>query len=255
VARPSHRVILRFVGGGIAPQTVSAGELAQVISSLENSIAEVMGLDPRERLVLSLVQITHQSDGLVFACPTKKAADAFYRIAKATKKGDISTLPVAAREAPRQVLQFIRRRNCAAEWRGRGRHPIAVMTPKTQLNEVPDTVLRGETTLYGYVVRVGGEDPVVRLRYSDREPAISCTVTETLARDVAKKLYSWVGLSGTAEWNRRDNSLVEFHATGLLPFDGSPAATALAELGDLIGEYWQDADPDAVSRIRGLADQ
>lgn len=102
-------------------------------------------------------------------------------------------------------------------------------------------VLRGETQIYGVLERVGGADPRFTLRVSEHE-AIHGGLSEELAIALAPRLYSWVGMTGIAEWNPLTGDVEAFKATGALSYSGTPFRKAMDLLRQSVAEYLEDDD-------------
>jgi hypothetical protein len=107
------------------------GDLAEVLRSIEDALAAIMGLPPEE-VVLGLVGVREASAGYACALPSREAERALDAWSGAIQNSDFSSLPAAAIEPSRKILAFVRRKNCKAEFRkGTSRTPLAQMTPDT----------------------------------------------------------------------------------------------------------------------------
>ena len=110
--------------------------------------------------------------------------------------------------------------------------------------------VRGETVLYGRVERVGGVEPKVRVRLSEHE-AVSCHLSEEMAKHLGKQLYSTVGLQGQATWDADDLSVIYFRVDEILPFKGGGVVEGIRELREAVDGAYDDV-PDAVGFVREL---
>ncbi len=156
-----NRFILRFSGvADLKPQILRAKELADILENIEAAVASaVIVRDPtikREQIAVALVGVTDQSVGLTFA-PNLQALTfpALEQITKAISTNQLGSLPGTVIRPLRAILQFVRTRGCTAELRftQAGHETTAIITPAMRIEAVKP--LRGETTLYGDVVRVG----------------------------------------------------------------------------------------------------
>lgn len=102
-------------------------------------------------------------------------------------------------------------------------------------------MIRGETQVYGVLERIGGADPRFTLRISANE-TLHGDLPQELAVELAPRLYSWVGLTGVAEWNPKTGDTESFRATGVLSYKGTPFRKAMDLLRQSVGEYWEDED-------------
>jgi hypothetical protein len=110
----------------------------------------------------------------------------------------------------------------------------------------------GQTVVYGYVLRIGGDPAKVLLRIPGRN-SLACDATLEMVKKLAPRLYTWVGLEGTAKWNPKDFYVEEFKIEGILDYEESAVYQAVEEISNLIGPYYRDViDPDSyISDLRG----
>ena len=167
-------------------------------------------------------------------------------------------MPAKAVDAIKDVRTVTRSYRTDLEfWEGNGRfQQLATVNTSTRI-EVDFPTLRGTTTLYGTVIRVGGEDPPrVKLRLLDGQ-VITCNITRRnnfeAARQLGARLYRSVGVRGQADWDVSDMSLQYFLVEDVVPYTESSLEQALTSLYDLAGSAFREIDDiDAfVSDIRG----
>jgi hypothetical protein len=242
----------------MAPKNVRVGELADLLSSLEQALSAIVGVPPEE-LILGLVDVRDQSAGYAVSLPSDAAADAVRAWGNAIRQADFTGIPRTALEPTRKILSFVRRHNCIGTVvEARKRTPLAQMTPDTVITAHAEDWLTGKTTLYGYALRVGGANPRVFLRMDGAANVTVDLASETLAREIGERLYSWVGLSGTARWHPHSRALMSFMAEELLPYDPDPARSLIETLGDLstvIGDDLADLDEDDLIAIRNFGSE
>lgn len=227
---------IRFSGEGMSPKTVRLGELAEVLRSIEDALAAIMGLPPEE-VVLGLVGVKAASAGYACALPSREAERALDAWSGAIQSSDFSTLPEAAIEPSRKILAFVRRKNCRAEFRkGNSRTPLAQMTPDTVIDLFKCEPLIGHTTIYGYCQRVGGTEPKLWMRLADRSAVTLDVPSEELARELGQQLYRWIGVTGRAKWHAETRKLIELQVDDLIHYDGpGNVLNGLMEVGELCG--------------------
>lgn len=108
---------------------------------------------------------------------------------------------------------------------------------KTQTDE---TLLSGETVLYGWVTKVEGDHVLLDLA-SD---VLACTFSESLRAELEALPYGReVGLRGTATWMYEGarTRLQAFTIEEILDYVGGPITETLTELADLLGGGFYDA--------------
>lgn len=243
-----NELTLRFTGvADIKPQAVRASELAEIITAFEAAITNtVIARDPalkREQLVVPLVALTDQSIGLVFApnLPDLTLAAAT-RIAEAIVHNNFTTLPIATLKPLRTLLWFVRAYRCIAELRvvRANQVQVAALTPETQIQAA--STLRGETVLYGEVVRVGGVEPKVEIRTLQGK-TLFCPTTTAIAVQLAGRLYQQVGVYGEAEWNVETLEIEEFSIQQVSPYGKIPLHQAFTQLRESANSVY-DAQED-----------
>ena len=237
---------IKLIGKDISPENMKVKELIEIAGSMEESILPIIKRDnpnvSMDDIIISLVNI---GDGCVKyrfkSSFSKVALSAFIALSYSIANNAYQNLPAASIEPIKKISNFAKKRNCEVEFRAPvdSEHPIAKITPSTEI-VVPELYyLRGETVIYGKVERVGGATPKVVIRISDKE-TISCDATEELAKKLGYRLYSWVGLSGTAKWNTEDYSIVEFQTEKITEYQETSLSSAMTELSSLIGKYFKD---------------
>ncbi len=100
-----------------------------------------------------------------------------------------------------------------------------------QETDKPPQLLRGETTLYGHLLCIGGTKPFFVLRL-DNGVNFPCECTIEFVKNLARsnKLYEVIGVSGTAQWQPETLELVKFRAEELLPYEDTSIVAAFDEL-------------------------
>lgn len=249
---------LRFSGGDLKPEKVPARELAELLVAAEEAVASLAKQrNPSlnaEDIVLGLVRIEDSSLGLVFSSPSPDVVrPAFREIASCVLHRQFAELPIRSRRCLRVLAEFGSRRQCRTQfWNGDEASPeqLAEMDVGFESALPEEKYVRGETVLYGRVERVGGVEPKVRVRLSEHE-AVSCHLSEEMAKHLGKQLYSTVGLQGQATWDADDLSVIYFRVDEILPFKGGGVVEGIRELREAVDGAYDDV-PDAVGFVREL---
>ena len=155
---------IRFAGGGVFPENIRAGEMAEILNAVEDTLSAVVEKEhpkiTKEELLVGLVGIRKGSVHLQFSSQLPEVAlPAFVKVAKSIKTKNFDDLPNNAIKSLQNFSTFVKRKNCDAEFITRNGKVkvLATFTPDIQIASFGS--LRGDTTLYGQVVRVGGRDP------------------------------------------------------------------------------------------------
>jgi len=249
---------IRFAGGDVHPDTVPAHELAELLIATEQALTSVVAQENPDvdtsELIVGLVNVKDESLGLEFATSRPALFErAFDRVTVAVSSRRFDELPSRAIVGIQTIASFNHRRRCQAQiWDARRQStaPVAVMDEDFASSIPERPKLRGETVLFGLVERVGGVEPKVRLRISDKE-SISCHISEELAKRVGNRLYDEVGLRGQATWDGADFELLYFHAEELLSYRAGSLTQAFRALTEAVGGAY-DSIGDVDEFVRHL---
>lgn len=247
---------IRLAGSGLVPGNVRSKDLAEVIDSVEDMIASLIEREypeiSKEDVIVGLVALKEGSVRLQFASQLPNLVrPAYARLAQSVQKEDYTGLPSSSLDSLKKITSFSRRKNCELEfWTHNGKSEmLATIKPNTLIQPIP--LIAGPTTIYGEVIRVGGKHPraVIQL---ESTVTVSCTLDISLAKQLAMRLYTWVGLYGTGKWNAKDFKLDDFNIERILDYEDAPITNAMSELSKLIGGYFDDIDPEQyVAELRG----
>lgn len=235
----------RLVGRTIAPGLLRSKELADIIEAIEDMVASVAVRDnpglQKESIVVGLTSIEPGSVRLRFASPDQvQVTDAFEAVARAVQGAQFETLPSSSVRALQRVSRFTRRHDCRAEfWTLGGNHPAAVVTPNTEVSE-PE-LIKGNTSLYGSVIRVGGREPRVMFETLSGK-TVYCDASEEVAKKLAHRLYGRVQLDGRATWDPDGWTLEEFEIQSASELHLEPRTRIMQELSDAVGEFYEDIE-------------
>jgi len=247
---------IRLVGENISPDNITASELAEVLVNLEKAIVEIAQSkgDKEVEASISLVSIENKCAKLGLYPHSTYAAEAFYDFTLAVKDGNYADLPRSSIDPIRNLVKFSQKKGCEIELRNQpdSEKPDAKITPATEI-VIPDLYVASNTVIYGIVERVGGATrPRVSIKVSG-EKLIHCDVSKDMAKELGKRLYSWVGLLGKARWDIEDHSIVSFEILDITEYEDTSASEAMSGLAELCGRYYEDITDveEYVSQIRG----
>lgn len=246
---------LRFVGGAISPRQIPAGELADILKSTETLVvATVLKEHPkltRDDLILGLTQIEDKSLGLMFLPSIPQIiVPEFRRITGIVNRKLFDLLPYEARDAVRKIATFTRKRQCVAEFR-LGDSEDILATVDADLVVPASPRLHMQTTIYGKVVNAGGKNPNVHIETLQGQVVI-CKGTQEQVKQLAGRLYTNVGIVGSARCDVETLEYDDVEIKEILPYDDSSITDAVRELGQLAASSFADVDADEYVRaLRG----
>jgi hypothetical protein len=111
---------------------------------------------------------------------------AYLSVASAVNDNDFTSLPTNSLAALNKIVTFTRRHNCVAELLSPDNDErIASITPET--NTKLSGLVESQTTLYGYILRVGGKTPRVMIEIVSGD-TLTCAVSLENAREMGEHL-------------------------------------------------------------------
>jgi hypothetical protein len=222
-----YTLAVRLTGAAISPERVSAHDAAVLIDAVETVIASVLPAHvPAGEVLVSLSGVEADGFTLLFSAPAAPGvvAGAFTQVVEAFQSGRLDGLPPRAVEALRAALRVTRKHGAGLELieSGSTRDRRRAALTDAALPDRDTACVRGTTTLYGAVIRVGGEDPPrARLRLINGA-VITCDLARrkgwALARDLGARLYQTVGVRGEALTRVSDRALIGFRIDRVLPY-------------------------------------
>lgn len=250
---------VRIAGEGFALEEIRIKEITKLLVAIEEIVAAIVERDHPALKVskggaLGLTSVQSGSLRAGFESPHEEAVQAWCEVTRSIETRDYSSLPLKATEELGSIEKFNQRHNTDAEFwlnNGSDRH-LATMSSDAGLPE--SHFIYGTTTLYGKLLRIGGDSrPTAALGLSS-EKTLNCRVSTTdLASKMAKRLYDVIGVRGTAKWNTTEYRPVEFTVEHLSEYRQASILEAMESLREVAGKYYEEIeDINAfVAELRG----
>ena len=248
-------ITLRLNGGDISPKMISLGSLICLIESFKKALCfdAPRNTKDQEKALWNISLVSIKKGSAMYGLDVaKKPYENFKKITEPLKSGNYNDLPIEAIE-PLQSLQKLCKdtgwdsivmSNGVAE---------AVITKDTKI--LKKGLLKDRTVVYGEVIRVGGVDPKVTIKVTDKS-TISCSADQDTVEELGRRLYKRVGLKGLAERHIADMSIETFAIEEVLPYKETPITEALASISPILFPYWQGLSNDEiVKKIRKMRDE
>lgn len=238
----------------LTPGKMSSRQIAKLIDAVEKLIAPIVTrefpeLDLEEEDVtvgLSAIQIG--SYGVQFESQFEEpVAKAFDLAMDAIKNLEFDILPMKSRTALRDIQKVSMTYHTPAKfgYRNGSFEELAQISSTTPL-EAPAPEVEGETTIYGTVTSIGGDNPPRAILLLANGDKLRCNITERgglrVAKELGKRLYSEVGVKGIARWNLSDMSMSFFRIDEVLDFEDRPITEALSNLYPTLGVELEKID-------------
>jgi len=232
---------LKFEGNNINPSAVKASEVAELIKSFEGAIEAVI----REKhpeisegfVLLSFDQIKHES--ITIKCLAHKAKEytvpALLTIATSFTTNNFNDLPYNSIQELKNITRFTRKHHCAGAFISQGAR-VANFDFETDVSYNNSHIVRGETTLYGQVLKSGGENARAQIKINN-DYTISFDVKKEIAIYLGTKLYQEIGLKGNARWDTTTYKIIDFRADNVIDIEPTNLKSAFGELSKIFGNH------------------
>src|SRR5258708_5989928 len=258
---------VKILGENATPDKISSKDIGELITNVEIMLAAIvirenhaLGLSENE-ITIGLADIKHDSYDLVFQSAfEKEVVSATEQITASINSGDYTRIPAKSIDAIKTVRKLARKFYTDIEfWQVNGQNTrLAIVNSNTPI-DVIIPMKSGKTTLYGTVVGVGGVDPPrarIRLLTGD---ILNCNITQRdelqIARQLGQRLYSEVGVYGSARWDLRDMSIDFFQIERVTSYSKKSISEALDSLNSIVGEQYRGIDDfdQFINEIRGTS--
>jgi hypothetical protein len=233
---------VRFSGNDINPSAVKPREIAELIIGFEKALlSDIKDRNPEidtNELLFGFKAVEDKSVGIQFAPKLVRdiVVTSFTFISTSFETGDFSQLSNNTINELKTFTKFSKKYQCSGEFNLNG-NTLSSFTPTTELKNNINPILEGEVKIFGKVVDSGGNNPNVHLKISDEKELIFPT-TETLAKELAHRLYEKVSLVGIAKWDAITYEIKSFKIKEIVDFAPGKTLSALNELRNLTGGYW-----------------
>ena len=249
---------IRLTGNEILPSNVRAGDIADILIAVESMIESVVARDnpglEKESVLVGLVNISAGSVRLQFSSQSPETVlPAYEEIADALSTDNYRGIPSSSINSLQKLSEYSRKQKCKIEFiaRNGNERKLTEITPETEIKRTP--LLKGETVLYGQIIRVGGRTPKAMLETIDGK-TIFCDVDRDIARKLGNKLYLSVALYGLAQWDSETLLIEKFSIKELRDYESRPITESISQLANLTRKYYADVtDVDEyIAAIRGV---
>ncbi|MFD3000113.1 hypothetical protein ACFS7Z_07060 [Pontibacter toksunensis] len=238
-----HSIELKFEGNGIKPSKVRASEVAELITSFEAALLAVVKDNNYEfedaEVLISFDAIQDKSLSIkCLAHSAKLVLPAFALVATSFTNAEFNNLPSASLEHLRKITKFSKKHKCSGFLIQDGAR-LAEFDQNTEVTHSDAGTLRGDTTVYGMVLKAGGDNPRVTLKIDDNY-TVSFDVKRDIAVKLAELLYKEVGLRGNARWDRKTYKVLDFRADAIVYLEQTDIQKTFQELGQLYSSTFKN---------------
>jgi hypothetical protein len=243
----TERLKIKFTGNNIEPAKVTANEFAKVVAAYENALLAVIRKNHPARNgidFISIVNVKNESLTIEAEPHTEDVKEAANEINIAIKNRKTHRLPYDAIESLITFQQFVNKHQCSVILNGIEGIETAEINMDSDIKFTEALFFKGETTVYGKIIRIGGSAPKVRIQ-TDNGKYLSIVTNKKSAKGLSPFLYSKIGVKGIGKWKKDNNELVEIKAKEFVVLKDVPLNEKLKGLNNLLGKYWVNIDnPD-----------
>lgn len=239
---------LKFDGNGINPSKVKPSEIALLINEFEKALtatikANYPSVDTNE-VLFSFETIRNESIGLGFVTdqyrippPIKDmVVGSYLEITNCIANNDYSYLTNDAITSLRKISGFSKKYKCNANFKHNGEN-ITYISPTTEIKFNKPNQLKGDATIYGELLDVGGENPNIHIKVNDDYVLIIDT-NKDIAKHLGTRLFDIIGLKGNAKWDTLSSKIVEFKLYEVLDYQAGNVKKTFNELKDIFSDHW-----------------
>ena len=235
---------LKFEGNNVNPSTVKPSEIAHLIEDFEKALLSTIEQNHREinteAVLFTFHEIKDESLGLRFMPKliTEIILSSYSIITTCINEGNFNQLNLNTIAALKSITKFSKRHNCIGYFKKNG-ITLSTFTATTEINFDKNHLVKGERTIYGKLIDVGGENPNIHLKVND-DYIIIITTDEKNAKYLATKLFEKVGLKGTAKWDAITSQIVDFKLHDIIDYIPGNVSNAFNEMKKLTSGFWDN---------------
>lgn len=223
-------VHLRPTNATASPGALAARDAAALIAAVEAMIAGQLDAD----LSIRRAELSDHDWTLVFTSDHAAVDRAFALAAEGITAESWAGLSTRAIDAVREIRRIARKYAIETEFHAPASDRRVVVRPSLHVETGANAGLRSDSTIYGTVIRVGGEEPPrARLRLLDGR-VLTCEITRRkswrIARELGARLYQRTGVRGEARYAPTDATLVAFRIDEVLSYNDLGVGAALNRL-------------------------
>lgn len=252
---PPTSFIIKFVSPDLRPWKMPMAVLARAFTAVQGLVCDELEEDSdRPQLHLLSVKIGSASYPV-------SSEDSERAVESLTSVGRAINDPILAERAPymlshvKELSKIAKSIGCEVELALPEGAVLARITPDTYGSIVKVVFIRGESSVEGEIIRVGGATGLhCALRVRGQRLLVYCEVDGTqVARELGEHLYEYAILTGTATWYRKSWQLHHLIIKAMHQIDKRSIVDRFEEVRRAGGYSWDDIDDadEFVKEIRG----
>lgn len=226
---------VKLAAANITPDKIPLDYLSKLLATIHKMLASIktFGQDEQGRQVIIEVNFglttVEQTGSTSLALKPDRYVEGYQKFSGVVNQLNRRSYDEPEYQYARELQRLAKDLNTPIEfYDDHSSEPLSIVSPYEVDAHMPPPIM-GTTTLYGVVVRVGGQEPRLMLRLEGGVTRY-LTVSEPMAVELGRRLYNEVGLTGMAHWNPLTWELLDFRPDKLLDYDPKPYTDAFEEL-------------------------
>jgi len=245
---------LKFEGNGIKPNAVKPSEIGTLIQEFEKALLGVVKIEnpaiDTNSVLFTFESIEDKSIGLLFNSDNpiipkeiqNLIVASYISLGASVANNDFSSLDNDTISAIRSIAKFSKTHDCNGHFIHNGK-TLGSVTPKSDIKLNKPQYLKGDTTIFGELVDAGGDNPNIHIKINDSYSVIIET-DKPKTKELASRLYDYVGLKGFAKWDVITSKIIEFKLYEVLDYAPGNITDTFDELKNLSSGYWDNFNTD-----------
>ena len=229
-----------FKGENISPETFSNKKLFPLLESYTNTLFEISKSNASlsaERADYAICKIENGSYKVTVADLSEESQNELLSV---IENNTYSLLPPAALENLQNLSSGLKRHGLVMEFFSNA-GKITLLPEK-----IPETLGTFEelTTIYGELIAVGGKKPNIHLEIPGRKEQLICDITKQQAHALAGKLYTIIGVYGTATVEISTMKITRFKVENIIQYEPETYNSTLEALREIFSKIETEDKPE-----------
>lgn len=223
---------------GTKPNAIPLSTLGQILKAIEDLVMGLWEVEGKQTNppTLSLIGISDGSTCYeLTASEPEETIPMVRRGFSAIARGQHDSLPERASRGAHALAQLAERWGRAEVYVGQ---ELIARIERTVERPEP-VIVRGQSVLYGTLQRIGGLTPKAVIAPDSGGRSISCDISKELAKQIAPRIYTRVCVTGLAEYDVTDWSILSFRIDAHPEYEELPVTQALARLYRASPKAWE----------------
>ncbi len=216
-----------------------------------NEKAELQQVElEQDEVALSLIEIQEGSSNRLGFTVAPLLLAALSWVTRTVQTEDYSGLPSKAHKSLYGIYQQAQKKGWEIQFVADPSQNIepATISAESPVPKPAPALVRGTSTIFGRCIRVGGAEPKIDIRLSNRRRLLHVEATEEMAKRLARNLYESVAITGEATWEPETWEIVDFKATSVVNIQSTSPLQAFKELAEVVGDRWREVDVESFVR-------